>query len=110
MMKKFFEKYTPDFIQIWFKKKYGFRNVNDIPTIIDSKFIYIVREGTEPETLVFECPCGCGAPVYLNLLKDTTPHWTYEIERKTITIFPSVVRKKGCQSHYWIKKGKIIWV
>jgi hypothetical protein len=99
-----------EFIQKLFKKKYKYRNVDDIPSKLESDIIYIVQEGTEPETLAFMCPCGCTEPVYLNLLKDTSPYWSYKIEKRKISIFPSVVRRKGCRSHYCIRRGYIVWV
>ncbi len=97
------------FLKELFLKKYSYKNVSEIPVKIKNDVIYIVQEGTEPETLVFNCPCGCKESVYLNLLKDTFPVWTYMTEKRRISVFPSVVRKKGCRSHYWIKKGKVIW-
>jgi len=110
MNKIFFDKVVSSFFQNRFKKKYRFRNVDDIPKKIDDNTIYIVQEGTEPETLVFMCPCGCQQPVLLNLLKDTHPFWTFQIEKRKISLFPSVIRKKGCHSHYCIKNGTVIWV
>jgi hypothetical protein len=90
-------------------QKYGYLFVNDIPDIIAAKKIYVVQEGTEPETLVFKCPCGCCATIQLNLLKDSSPRWRCTIVKKKINIAPSIVRRKGCKSHFWIQKGKVIW-
>lgn len=110
MSKIFSKKVVSKFLKSLFKKKYRYRNVDDIPNKIDDNIIYIVQEGAEAETLVFNCPCGCHQPVYLNLLRDTNPFWTYVIEKRKISIFPSVVRKKGCRSHYCITNGKVTWV
>jgi len=100
---------VPKFFQKLFRKKYHYRNIDDIPTTDKENIIYVVQEGAEPETLVFICPCGCQDLVYLNLLRDAYPCWTFKIERRKISIFPSILRKKGCRSHYWIKKGIVIW-
>jgi Family of unknown function (DUF6527) len=110
MSKIFFEKIVRRFVSNLFTRKYHYRNIDAIPNKICYDVIYIVQEGTKPETLVFMCPCGCKQPVYLNLLKDTTLFWTYKIEKKKISVFPSVVRKKGCGSHYYIQRGIVKWL
>jgi hypothetical protein len=105
-------------IAMWFRKKYSyytspkfkFETVEDSPVIIPEKKILIVDEGT-PESLVFKCPCGCNADIHLNLLKDARPLWNYKITKKgNITISPSVWRKVGCKSHFFIREGRIEWV
>jgi hypothetical protein len=54
------------------------------------------------------CACGCG-------LKVSTPisptDWTFEDTPDGPTIFPSVGNwQQPCQSHYWIRDGRIIWL
>jgi hypothetical protein len=110
MSKKLLRRVQQKVFKILFEKKYRYRNVSDIPDKIEDNIIYIVQEGSEPETLVFNCPCGCEQSVYLNMLQDARPFWTYKVEKRKISIFPSVVRKGGCRSHYCIRKGRVIWV
>jgi hypothetical protein len=63
-----------------------------------------------PDSLVFRCPCGCHTDIFLNLLKDAKPIWRFHISKKNkITITPSIWRKVGCKSHFFIRKGKIEW-
>lgn len=101
----------------WFRQKYSFytspkfqfETVEDTPSFIPEKKIFIVDEGTA-ESLVFKCPCGCKADIHLNLLKDARPLWNYRISKKgNITISPSIRRKVGCKSHFFITNGKIDW-
>lgn len=94
----------------FFKKRYTYKQIGVEPSLIRNNVIYIVEEGTEAETLIFKCPCGCEAVIYLNLLKDTRPVWEYNFKRKRITITPSVWRTKGCKSHFIITRGEVIWV
>lgn len=103
----------------WLRQKYRFYTAIkfkievacDFPSIIPEKKILIVKEGTEPETLLFKCPCGCNADIYLNLLKDTRPNWGFYINKRgKITITPSVWRKSGCKSHFFVRNGKTLWV
>lgn len=84
---------------------------NEIPDILLSDFIYILNEGLIDEAIYFMCPCGCDSKIELNLLKDSSPLWNYNINnQKQITISPSVWRKIGCESHFFIRYGKILWV
>ncbi|NNT71571.1 hypothetical protein HKT18_05000 [Flavobacterium sp. IMCC34852] len=85
--------------------------VDDIPELISDKTIFIVQDGNAPELLAFKCPCGCNADIVLNLLEDASPCWSYEImDGNTIDIYPSIWRKAGCKSHFFVTNGKIRWV
>lgn len=57
------------------------------------------------------CPCGCGEVIELLLLRSADPHWTLSIDRyDRPTLHPSVWKKVGCKSHFWLRKGRVIWV
>jgi hypothetical protein len=103
----------------WFRQKYETLtapryksiDINDFPTDIKPATVYIVTDGAVPDTLIFKCPCGCNADIYLNLLKDTRPNWSFHISKtRKITISPSVWRTVGCKSHFFIRRGRIDWV
>ena len=103
----------------WFKNKYQLfasprfkaEMVSEFPSIVMKRAMYIVKDGDEADTLIFKCPCGCNVDIYLNLLKDTRPQWDYYLPRKKqITVRPSIWRTSGCKSHFFIQKGKVIWV
>lgn len=91
--------------------KYKAIAVKEYPNVIQHRNIYVVSDGAVPDTIIFKCPCGCNADIYLNLLKDTRPSWSFIIDKKgKITISPSIWRKINCKSHFFLRKGKIIWV
>ncbi len=84
--------------------------VGDYPKGIKEGIVYIVSDGPEPDTLIFKCPCGCHSDIYLNLLADASPRWQFSLEdRSRITVRPSVWRKTGCRSHFFIRRGRIDW-
>lgn len=58
---------------------------------------------------LLKCPCGCGDNIMLNLMADSRPCWDVVFKKETFSIYPSIWRKKNCCSHFWLKKGKIIW-
>lgn len=56
------------------------------------------------------CPCGCGHLIQLSLLKSDSPRWNLKVDRNgKATISPSVSRTLGCQAHFFVRGGKIIW-
>lgn len=89
--------------------RFVFREVEILPEKLSDDEIYIVKDGIEADSIVFKCPCGCRADIHLNLLPDASPRWRYFIKKKKINISPSVWRKTGCQSHFWVKKGRVLW-
>ena len=58
----------------------------------------------------FKCPCGCGETVVLPLIKSKGPSWSLKVDRLgRPTLTPSIWKTEGCKSHFYIKKGLIIW-
>lgn len=59
------------------------------------------------------CPCGCGEPVYLEY---GPRHWDLKLrldgdKAESITVSPSIYTPDyKCQSHYFIRDNKIVWV
>ncbi len=61
-----------------------------------------------PRWLILSCPCGCGEHFPINLNSRTGPAWSlYDTPQGQLSVFPSVWRESGCQSHYIIWRGKI---
>lgn len=102
----------------WSKNKYRsfasphlkIEMVSEFPSVIKKRTVFVVKDGDEADTLIFKCPCGCNADIYLNLLKDAKPQWDYYLtNREEITVYPSIWRTTGCMSHFFIQKGKVVW-
>lgn len=82
----------------------------EFPENIEENCIYITHEEGALCYLMMKCPCGCGADIDLSLLKGLKPRWSVEFNTKgTISITPSIWRKRGCKSHFFYKKGTVIW-
>jgi len=109
-MKKWFKK-IGDELGWLFRERYAIAEVTDLPEVFSEKVIYIVGEPGNIWLIAFRCPCGCKSVIHLNLLEDAEPKWNYKINKKgRITICPSVWRIKGCQSHFFVRRSKIVWV
>ena len=84
--------------------------VKELPSPLHSRTVYIVIEGKQKIHAALICPCGCRSTILLNLLKDSYPYW--KISKGNIqglTISPSIWKTSGCKSHFFIRRGKIIW-
>jgi hypothetical protein len=83
---------------------------NELPDVFEINTIYVIGEGRHYWCITMLCPCGCRAIIQLNLLPQVRPRWSFFHHRNTsITIEPSIWRNKGCKSHFYVRKGRIIW-
>ena len=93
------------------KPDYSFEFVEELPEKIKGKRIYICTHAEYPWQINFLCPCGCNVLLYLNLLEEVRPCWSFKIsKKKKISLHPSINRKTDCRSHFFVRQGKIEWV
>lgn len=44
------------------------------------------------------------------LLQGVKPRWDVMLDDKSrVSMHPSVWLRTGCRSHFWIRRGKIVW-
>lgn len=78
--------------------------VEIIPDIIEDGIIYVSIKYC---TAIHKCVCGCGNEVVTPI---SPTDWELTFDGKTISLYPSIGNWNfKCQSHYWIKKNKIIY-
>ncbi len=72
--------------------------------------VYVLGEGSQKWFVAMLCPCGCGETVQVSLLADAKPRWRLiEYPDGTISLEPSIWRRAGCRSHFYLKRGIIQW-
>lgn len=72
--------------------------------------LYLLGEGGQVWQAVMVCPCGCGETLHMSTLADDWPRWKVQRhEEGTASLSPSVWRKVGCRSHFWLRQGRIDW-
>jgi len=71
-----------------------------LPDKLPRRDILLLRDGGEDWYVGLRCPCGCGQRI--ELLRVET--------NGTPTLSPSVWLKDGCHSHFFVRKGKVLWV
>ena len=68
----------------------------------------LIQRGA-PRWLLLLCPCGCGEEIPLNLDARAGKAWRlYREPIKGLTLFPSVWRDTGCQSHFVVWRDRIL--
>jgi hypothetical protein len=62
-----------------------------------------------PRLLLLVCPCGCGEQLPINLDDRAGPAWRlYRGRNDSLTLYPSVWRESGCESHFIIWRDQIL--
>ena len=83
--------------------------VEEPPEQIATGLIYLVGDGV-PWSVMLVCPCGCNQTIALSLIPNDRPRWrAREHQDGSVSISPSIWRTKGCKSHFFVKKGRIVW-
>ena len=91
-------------------KPWTAEQVDDPPENPTQERVYIVGENGAHWCVIFICPCGCGETINLNLLPQTRPRWTVQVDaEKKVTLSPSVWRKVGCKSHFYLRGSVVQW-
>ena len=87
-------------------------DMDDVPAHIRSFRAYLVATATYHKWLVFDCPCGTGHRIVLNLDRARRPTWTVRLcMRGAITLHPSVdYRDDQMTCHYVVSNGRVEWM
>jgi hypothetical protein len=83
---------------------------DEIPDRLPGKAAVLVSAGTSPTWVAFDCPCGRGHRIMLNLNRNRKPHWSLGLPR-CLTLSPSVddlARDRRC--HFFMRNGRVEWV
>lgn len=68
----------------------------------------LIQRG-QPRWLILKCPCGCGDEIPVNLDPRAGKAWRIYFDKyRGLTVFPSVWRDSGCQSHFIIWRDQIV--
>lgn len=85
-------------------------HLEELPEKLAPGVVYVLGEGAHKWFVAMACPCGCGETVQVSLLSDAKPRWRLvEHPDGTISLTPSIWRKVGCRSHFFLSHGTIEW-
>jgi hypothetical protein len=93
----------------WRAKRFRVKQVADVPDRPRPFEVYAIGDPIIWQAALL-CPCGCGHLIQLSLLKSDSPRWALEFDRDgKATLSPSVWRTLGCQAHFFVRGGQILW-
>jgi hypothetical protein len=98
-------------LRYWRRWKADLRveSVADVPVILPRRHAVLVG-GTRDKWLVFDCPCGRGHRVMLNLDPANRPRWRVD-QPYPMTLAPSVDERSGVgRCHYVVRDGRVHWI
>ena len=103
-------------LRAWFQRfgqtrpVYRVRRVSDLPDRLENGDVYVIGDGEYDWSAAMLCPCGCGNVLEMNLLSDAKPVWSITVgPDQSVTLHPSVWKKTGCRSHFFLRNGKVNW-
>jgi hypothetical protein len=100
-------------MQVWFglkTKPLKVLRLHELPDILDPSAVYILGEGKYLWFAAMLCPCGCGELLQMSLLPEAKPRWRLiEHKDQTISLYPSIWKKAGCHSHFFLRRGQVEW-
>ncbi len=80
------------------------KRVHYMPKELEPGVLYVSEEFGAAAHI---CPCGCGTKIRTPL---GPTEWSLEETEHGPTLYPSIGNwQQPCESHYWIRRGKIIW-
>src|SRR5258706_6981815 len=80
------------------------QHVHYMPKDLKRGVLYV---SLEYGTAAHSCACGCGSKIRTPL---GPTDWALEETDSGPTLYPSIGNwQQSCQSHYWIRGGRIIW-
>ena len=83
---------------------------DELPASFPHTGAVLVGPASAPKWLAFNCPCGAGHQIMLNLDRRRTPSWTVANTR-WLTICPSIdAHGPARRCHYFIRQGTVSWV
>jgi hypothetical protein len=82
----------------------------ELPHSLDARTVYVAGENGHFWFVAMLCPCGCGETLQMSLLANVRPRWLLTQHRDgSVSLRPSVWRKVGCRSHFFLVHGRVLW-
>jgi hypothetical protein len=83
---------------------------DSLPSTLPRRDLILARDDNEDWCVGLRCPCGCSSAIELLVVPEAKPRWDLAIDaRGRPSLSPSVWRKTGCRSHFWLRAGRVRW-
>jgi len=83
---------------------------DSLPKRLPRRDLVLARDDGEDWCVGLHCPCGCGDILELLVVAEAKPRWDIVVDKTgKPSLSPSIWRKTGCHSHFWLSKGRVRW-
>ncbi len=83
---------------------------DEVPSHIARRGAVVVGDPGREKWIAFECPCGSGHRILLNLDGARRPAWILVAENP-LSLHPSVdAAENGVRCHFFLRGGRINWI
>lgn len=83
---------------------------DSLPKRLPRRDLVLARDDGEDWCVGLRCPCGCGDSLELLVVAEAKPRWDIAIDKMgKPSLSPSIWRKTGCHSHFWLSNGRVRW-
>lgn len=86
-----------------------FVSVSEVPAELDRRLLALCGPPGTPKWAVFECPCGRGHRIVLNLHPERRPAWRFFEHGGRPSLHPSVDYRGEHRCHFWLSEGRVHW-
>lgn len=92
------------------RRTWNAESAEEVPEHLRPRTVYVIGENGHYWQVAMVCPCGCHAVIQLCLLAGSSPRWDCTVHADgAVTLYPSVWRRTGCGSHFFLRDGRIVW-
>src|SRR5438445_40773 len=78
------------------------------PASLPRHVIAVIGTRENPKWASFECPCGTGHPIMVNLSSAYSPTWRLSNGKRGPSLSPSVdFRDSYTHCHFWLRDGRV---
>src|SRR5437016_3527464 len=97
-------------VQAWTRPKIKAVFTEEVPDDPEEGRLYVVGQDGEHWSVAVRCPCGCNAVLQMSLHREGRPRWELtRHEDGSVSLYPSIYRRVGCHSHFFLRRGRIEW-
>ena len=85
-------------------------NADILPDRLPIRTVVVAQDDGEAWSVGMTCPCGCGDAIELALFPEAEQRWRLSVDANgRPSLSPSVWRRTGCRSHFWVREGRVLW-
>jgi hypothetical protein len=81
---------------------------SEAPISIPRHKLVLIGKGDHLKWAMFECPCGTGHKIMVNLATSRSPHWRIAMDNGHPSLRPSIDYQDGHgRCHFWLRAGRV---